>query len=658
MLCRFLSRIFRYDLLAEASYLRLLAEKRNVGRLKSENVLPLKQILKPQYEEMARSVTASICAYAEAIQLTADRLSTDEAQTNGYTCIEEILQANKHMADELRTLHRFELGAKFDRLNECILEEYDQSRCRRVLEWKEKKVEQLDRVLEVRETALAKLAAEVSVKLKSHLPPDEAELNELTIMRKSQRVQTEDALSLRAGVIGPLTEARATRNTSVGPTTSRTSQIATKCWRACNTYDIHTTIVKLLRSTPRLKRCLDEIFGFFVCHPGNSDKATDRGTNTPKEPQRPMMSKPVFFRLCAMLKLHPDLLGNSERLSWLFEKFSVQPFSCVITPEGFPRKMPYHLWLACLRELAYDNVLHSLSEEAVAAEAAGGQAAERGVLETALRRLPAFHLFCKRHVIPLYRLLYSTQDFFAHTAPLIPGTQLDELASSTETAVAPAALSDVSTPAQNPKVQLPDYVLAQLELEPLQLLFVYYAELTSHPHLRQRHQRAKLDKKAGAPLPAPPTPTLASRFVSCSIFCELTRDFGLVPGFLSLDAVRNIFTTTANLAELEPSNKAKDSAPAPPARRLDFSHFVEALVLSVCAGAIARESAARAQSSTADVSSSSGSSSQQVADASSQQTLALRREALELLHICGFNDSHRVLQHTHRQLTAQEKANL
>ncbi|KAL8272076.1 hypothetical protein Esti_004011 [Eimeria stiedai] len=558
--------------------LRLLAEKNDVMRLRDENLVPLAEVLQMQYFQMFTTMTKQIVSYVSSLK---DR---------DFFNLEELLDTYKKIGQELRSLHRYALADLFDELSLCVCEEVELQRLEHVYSERQRKCGELEKAVAEKENQLNDVVLQHDAKFRNVEPLDLEEVAELCVTKAQKgeppssllfllskvkealfeySVQTEDALSLREGALGPLIVSRATGQRAKAP--DPVCALAKRHWRTCNAYEMHTSIRKLLKSTPRLKLCLQEIFAFYSKAP--RDAVLQRWQSLEGLPVG--LTQPAFMRFCWDLKLQENLLTDPTQLACFFEKFSVEPDEGLIRPEGFLRILPLFLWLPCVRELAYLNLVHALSAEVVSS---GLDASSSALKLSHPSRLVAFHHFCTVHLVPLYEYLYNSQDFRLSNAPLM-GEARDAADSSTAAAAA-AAVEDVVDLLLYSRHQLPTDVLAMLRLEPLEHLFAFYGKLSRHPaclHSKrqggitgaaaaagaaggQQLELGKRSSKAPAASLQPPQRPQASEasgdnpspssskeetaaaggWVSVGVFVRMLRELGILPGFLSLEAAKAI----------------------------------------------------------------------------------------------------------------------
>ncbi|KAL8433375.1 hypothetical protein ACSSS7_003930 [Eimeria intestinalis] len=518
--------------------LRLLAEKNDVMRLRDENLVPLAEVLQMQYFHMFTTMTKQIVSYVSSLR---DR---------DFFNLEELLDTYKRIGEELRLLHRYALADLFDELSLCVCEEIELQRLEHVYTERQRTCADLEKAIEEKENQLKDVKLRHDAKFRNVEPLDLEEVAEICITKEQKSIQTEDALSLREGVLGPLIVSRATGQRAEAP--DPVCALAKLHWRTCNPYEMHTSIRKLLKSTPRfedcclppaaavclplllaasrlllspaaaaapsadavwlaaalsvvkvLKLCLQEIFAYYSKAP--REAVVQRWQSLEGLPVG--LTQPAFMRFCWDLKLQENLLTDPTQLACFFEKFSVEPDEGLIRPEGFLRVLPLFLWLPCVRELAYLNLVHSLSAEVLSS---GLDPSSSALKSSHPSRLVAFHHFCTFHLVPLYEYLYNSQDFRLSNVPLITQTkdEADTSSSSTTAAAAAAAAASASSVeviadlASYSRQQLPGDILSMLRLEPLEHLFAFYSELSRHP--ARHHSRGTAAAAVASGVSAPP----------------------------------------------------------------------------------------------------------------------------------------------------------
>lgn len=382
-------------------------------------IRPLQNELHQEYDQMFNNKTKALKKYVEW-------LNTEE-----FPSLEHTLRMYQLIAEELRNLHRYKMADVFDLLVERALDEIDITKVTTLLVDKETKCDKRENLLLVKEDAVKLLKERVTSHTKENPVPDKKETNRLLLLQKHKRVQTEDVMSERFGLFTSLI---AQRMSDQQPKRSTISQIVKKNWCNCHPVDIHTTFRKLLSSCPRLRSALEQLFVFYSGVSSKRLSDDDDGTHAGGTIG---LSWTVYVRLCTDLRLHPDLLKDTEWLRWLFEKFSVCPRSFQVSPSGFYRLLPYHMWLSFLRELAYLNTLFELigdqlktlpssspavpdhpiiihqldNKTAGKVDAGSGKENAASVSSDALEdivtqphpsRLSSFHYFAKYHLVPLY----------------------------------------------------------------------------------------------------------------------------------------------------------------------------------------------------------------------------------------------------------------
>ncbi|PHJ21264.1 filamin abp280 repeat-containing protein [Cystoisospora suis] len=543
----------------QAAHLRLMAEHHNLQRLEHENLIPLAHMLQAQYIHMFKQMTHEIVRLVRGVE------------NKQFVNLENLLQTYRKIGDELRRLHRYHLAGVLDQINDCVVEEIELQRLAHITRAKEVKIYEIEQKIAEKEKALEEERTKHEEAMKNVKPLNMVEIQELSTTKRQAGVQTEDALSLRQGIFGPLIVARATGQHL--PQGSEVVAAVKKSWRSCNVYDIHTTIKRLLKCCPRLKHCIEEVF----LHYAKVTMAT--ATDLQVEGLPVGLPQTVFLRFCNDARVEEHLLADPAELQNLFEKFSIEPDTGRIRVDGFLRVIPLFLWLPCLRELAYLDLLHAICRECLEK----GQDPRAALRRDHPSRMTAFHYFCRERFLPLYQMLYHTDDFRVSNKSLVAG----ELILKQQ----PASTHRLWNVLAYSREKLPYDVFSMLRLEPMEHLFVFYSELAMKPSLgRSRddplfptaraaaRKDAAATKQEGGPAGGPPGSSApgvtglrrlttsqfgatkggllletqsslegdgaehASRtaWVSVGVFVQMWREFGVVPGFIDVDMVIQI----------------------------------------------------------------------------------------------------------------------
>ncbi|CBZ53752.1 conserved hypothetical protein [Neospora caninum Liverpool] len=559
----------------ETCNLRILAEHHNMQRLEQENLVPLAQVLQAQYISMFKQMTQEIVTLVR------------DVESNQFTNLELLLQAYRRIGVQLRRLHRYQLANRMDEINECVVEEIELQRLAHIARAKEEKIQEIEKQIAEKEEALEEEKKKYEEAAKTFAPLDMDQVRELITTKRQAGVQTEDALSLRQGIFGPLIVARATGQHL--PKTSAVVNAVKKAWKSCHVFDIHTTIKRLLKNCPRLKHCIKEVF----LHYANVSEANVSNLQSDGLPVGlPQLS---FLRFCNDARLEEHLLADRTALQDLFEKFSVEPDTGRIRADGFLRVIPVFLWLPCLRELAYLDLLHVLSREALEE----GQDPRTALHRSHPSRLTAFHYFCRTRFLPLYQMLYNNDDFRLSSSLML------------ETELASGAAASAGSPESRRQrniwayahEHLPGDVFSMLKLEPMEHLFVFYSELSVQPALTRKRGAAvfptaakslreggkgdsgepkKFAPKslagkvpAGHDVPRSKTEARDSRFVSqtsvettgaehassrawisLGVLIQMWREFSVIPGFIDCDSALRIARLAVGGSQKDAANKA------------------------------------------------------------------------------------------------------
>ncbi|KEP66901.1 UNVERIFIED_CONTAM: Filamin/ABP280 repeat-containing protein [Hammondia hammondi] len=543
--------------LTEMCNLRILAEHHNMQRLQQENLMPLAEVLQAQYISLFRQMTQEIVALVK------------DVEDNKFQNLEALLQAYRRIGVQLRRLHRYQLADQMDQIIECVVEEIELQRLASIARAKQEKIQEIENEIAAKEQALEAEKKKYEEHAKTFQPLDMDEVRALITTRRQAGVQTEDALSLREGIFGPLIVARAT-----GQHVPKASIVVTavkKEWRSCNVYDIHTTIKRLLKNCPRLKHCLKEVFLHYA-------KVSEANVSDLQSDGLPVgLPQLSFLRFCNDARVDEHLLADRTELQDLFEKFSVEPDTGRIRADGFLRVIPVFLWLPCLRELAYLDLLHVMCREALEK----GEAPRVALRRAHPSRLTAFHFFCRARFLPLYDLLYNNDDFRISTSVVMETAAGDLLSTSAQSRESNTKHS-IWTYAHE---QLPGDVFSMLKLEPIEHLFVFYSELSAQPALGRARAEATFPTASKGPVgsekkgeaaepklpprgspkgqeharPKPKAQATARRFVaqtsleetgaehvstrawvSLGVLIQMWREFSVIPGFIDCDAAASI----------------------------------------------------------------------------------------------------------------------
>ncbi|KYK71182.1 filamin/ABP280 repeat protein, partial [Toxoplasma gondii TgCatPRC2] len=97
-----------------------------------------------------------------------------------------------------------------DQIIECVVEEIELQRLASIARAKQEKIQEIENVIAAKEQALEAEKKKYDEHAKTFQPLDMDEVRALITTRRQAGVQTEDALSLRQGIFGPLIVARAT----------------------------------------------------------------------------------------------------------------------------------------------------------------------------------------------------------------------------------------------------------------------------------------------------------------------------------------------------------------------------------------------------------------------------------------------------------------
>ncbi|PFH37318.1 hypothetical protein BESB_037760 [Besnoitia besnoiti] len=670
----------------QAGNLRIMAEHHNLQRLEQENLIPLAQIMQSQYVTMFRQMTKELVRLVRGVE------------TKQFVNLENLLQTYRRIGDQLRRLHRYHLASVLDEINDCVVEEIELQRLAHIARAKEEKIFAIEQEIAAKEKALEDEKQKHQEALKDVKPLNMTEVYELSTTKRQAGVQTEDALSLRQGIFGPLIVARATEQHV--PKSSEVVAAVKKVWKSCNVYDIHTTIKRLLKSCPRLKHCIEEVF----LHYAKVSTAHVRDLRVEGLPVG--LPRPSFFRFCNDARLDRDLLADPTQLQDLFDKFSIEPDTGRIHADGFLRVVPLFLWLPCLRELAYLDLLHALCRENLE---------ENRNPQSALRRehpsrVTAFHYFCRAHFLPLYQMLYNSDDFRISSRAFMDA----ELSGRAATAAGRVRVQKKWNLLAYSREKLPYDVFSMLSLEPMEHLFVFYSELSMKPALARsrdaplfptaasgsKQSRKTYDESAGAGQdclgPATRQESAGIRifasqasveetsgaehasesaWVSLGVFIQMWRELSVIPGFIDVDTALRIAQVTLGNAKAARGEDAEGSEETSssdeeenetvgfrrllsmpeiphdagsgkhragkPARkaekgRLHFPNFVEALVNILC------ECTARSIIHDGDPS-----VSPMALEATAEE---VKKKAFSLVHLLGINDVSRILLLTKRPL--------
>ncbi|OEH75678.1 filamin abp280 repeat-containing protein [Cyclospora cayetanensis] len=597
----------------QARNLRLLAERNDIRRLRDENLLPLADVLQQQYLQLFRSMTKQIMTYVTSL--------------NGrdFFNLEELIHTYNKIADELRLLHRYGLADTFDELSRCICEEIELQRLEHIYQKRQELCSKAEEVIAQKEGEIKDVRIQHEARFRNVEPLDPQEVEEICVTREQKGVQTEDALSLREGALGPLIVARATGQ--------RAKQPDAVCALA-KVEALFAGDICILRQSA--KRGLAAEVAIARGSPRRTDTADIpevlfRSEAAGKSPQRSDAGMPLGIRTKGK---------EGRELACFFEKFSVEPDEGLIRPEGFMRVLPLFLWLPCVRELAYLNLVHALSAEAVIR----GSERSASILKFSHpSRLIAFHHFCTVHLVPLYEHLYNTRDFGTSLSTLMPDGGPSEVSKTSERS------RDIVELRAYGCQQLPVDVFSLLLLEPLEHLFVFYSELSMNPGLSKYRSRdvspLALDRRKaaaaevqrqkelyssrGAPgshkpstsgrkkatsvapklpieLSATPATSLAedahgegeeqasdTAWVSAGVFIRMLRELGVLPGFMSLETAKSIAMVSSMGGEGSLQSTPEDSGAGEATDkhansavekkgRLVFAQFVEAVVQCIC----------------------------------------------------------------------------